>query len=1318
MSDTTVGAATESRNGRVITFYSFKGGTGRSMAVANVAWILAASGHRVLVADWDLESPGLHRFFQPFLHEQELWSGTGVIDLIRDYERVATKSDQAAREGLITSLSRVQKYAFSLDWEFPGGGSLDFLAAGKMNGDFAAALSALDWDTFYYELSGGEFLDALRADLKRNYDFALIDSRTGHSDIADICTLHLPDVLVDCFTLSTQGIEGAAQVAHQIRERHRHRGIRLLPVPMRVDQAEKEKVEAGRLVAIQRFAGLPEGMSEAQRREYWASVEVPYQAFYAYEETLAVFGDPPGLPGSLLASFERLTAQITEHTVTALPPMDEQLRERTKQQFTRSVPRPGELIVIEYLAEDQVWAEWIAAVLQDAGIEARLRRLDAEGTGETAGLEARTSQPSRSLIVVSAAYITHSRRLARPAVKPELAAYVTPSPSLTEFSSAAAVTLSGIPEAEAVERLRRLFGLSARGTGSAPLRGSAIARMRYPGRDPLIFEVPLRNSQFTGRLDDLDRLREELHDYGPGSVPPVVLQGLGGVGKTQVALEYVHRFKNDYDVIWWLQITDAAFLDAAVLDLGGRLREDLGLNVQSTVSKAETRQVLNVLNRGDVRWLLVYDNANDIDVVKPLMPSGGGHVLITSTNRAWTEQGARPIQVDVFTREESVAHLRRRVPSIATEEAEQIAIAVGDLPLAVSTAGAWLAESGYTVSAYLEELERQPHRTLSVSTIADYPEPVSKAWDVSLNRLEERSPAAARLFELCSVMAPQISLNHFLYTDTVARLLRPLEPALTDRMVIGRLVNEINKLALIKLDSGEMIVHLLVQEVVRARMSPEELAEARRAVHSILVAARPLEDVDDSATWDSYRLIWPHLEPSQAVSSEIEAARQLINDRLRYMGIRDDPERARRIAAETEARWVEMEAAASDRATADTLRKQVLQLRFNLGNALREQGYLAEAQALNEAVLAEQTSLLGEEHPHTLMTAGSLAADLRAAGRYREALQRDRKTYPAWTSLYGEDHRRTLAAANNLAVSLRISGDGTAALQLDVDTYERRRMTLGEKDLWTLWSARSIVRDLIVVGEYVEAAARMEGMYEVVAKEFGADSQGALDTQVLLAITLRTVGRAAQAEEPFLAAYEILSRKSETASSETLACRLSHGVNLLSLDRFPEAVTEIELVLPEYERLRGPRHPHTLACRVDLATALRFAGERDRALDIIREAAHGLAEMLGEEHPYTLAAMTVWGVLLADLGQLAEAEELETRTVDLLARVLGAAHPDTLCGRANLLLTRQELGDASAAAQREAIIGQLARLIGENHPSVVTLRKERRLARSLDPMPF
>src|ERR1700683_646139 len=107
-------------SGQIVTFYSFKGGTGRTMALANVAWILAANGKRVLVADWDLESPGLHRFFHPFLPEQEVRDASGVIDLIRTYAQAADRAGRKSSPGLIEEWAKVQPHALQVSWEhFP-----------------------------------------------------------------------------------------------------------------------------------------------------------------------------------------------------------------------------------------------------------------------------------------------------------------------------------------------------------------------------------------------------------------------------------------------------------------------------------------------------------------------------------------------------------------------------------------------------------------------------------------------------------------------------------------------------------------------------------------------------------------------------------------------------------------------------------------------------------------------------------------------------------------------------------------------------------------------------------------------------------------------------------------------------------------------------------------------------------------------------------------------------------------------------------------------------------------------------------------------
>lgn len=1327
--------------GKIITFYSYKGGTGRTMALANVAWILAANGYRVLATDWDLESPGLHRFFHPFMPNAGL-DGRGVVDMIRSYQLTAIRSDERSRrERHIADYARVEQYAFSLDWKFPQDATLDFLPAGRQNLEYVATLAAMDWDEFYSGLNGGEFLDMMREDMKRHYDYVLIDSRTGLTDVADICTVHLPDILVDCFTLSTQGIEGAARVARLIESQYRDRGIRILPVPMRVDQAEKDRVEAGRAFARRLFAGFPTGMSDTERQQYWGAVEVPYQPFYAFEEILAAFGDRSGAPGSLLASFERLTAQLTRGQVTSLPAFEEDLRTRVRQRFVRKPPVEGNEIRLRYYPEDQTWAEWLTSLLQESGFTVREIRLDDPAPEAAAELANGSSgdHPGNdampTLTVVSMAYLARrgQRRAVRGAAagqdgqasgysQGDYAVYVTVTPYLPDYPAASSTSLADASEADAVQRLGKLLGMAD--SPRLPAMGGLPAP-RFPGAEPRLVKANARNPRFTGREEDIRELRTQLRSAGTTVVvPPVALQGLGGVGKTQLALEYLHRFKSDYDLIWWVECGQEQFIDVQLATLAEQLSENFEVTPPAGATVEEKAKfALNLLARPRgarpvEEWLLIYDNAEDIAVVSEWLPRGGGHTLITSRNGAWAER-ARPIEIEVFTRQESVAHLRRVVPAITRTEAERVADVLGDLPLAIETAAVWLKDTDYGVADYLRELETHAPEALALGQMpAGYPRGVAAAWDPSLNLLRERSPAAMRLLQLCSVMAPNIA-RELIYSPGMANVLKPYDPSLSEPMVIGKVVREASRLALLKIDpgAGQIQVHRLVQAVVRGRMTDGELAAMRRDVQQILVAARPRREVDDPEAWTRYGIIWPHLGPSQAMTSNDEDVRQLSVDRVRYLWVVSDLDRAAEVAETVIRRWEELTADETPE-SARVIRRQQLQVEFNLANVLRSQSKFTEAAVRDEHVLAAQGELLGADHPHTLATASSYAADLKALGRYREALAMDEKTCPAWGELYGEDHRRAIDAAHNLAISYRLIGNVAASLQLDITTLERYRVTIGARHPNALRSAGNIARDLVEAGEYAEAVTRAKNVYGLCAESVGAQSPVTLDAQVLLGIVLRSAGRSEEAEKEFTSAQQPLDERFGDSSSQALACRLSHAANLIQLDLLERATEDIQLVLAAYTERLGEKHPHTLTCRVNLASALRLRQSHDQAMAEVTRAVSGLTEVLGSEHPYTLAGAMVRATLLADRGDLRESAELDEQTAATLAAVQGPGHPDTLRCLGNLLLTRQQLGEENAATDRKALIEQLSAIIGAGHPTVGVLRAGRRLVRALDPQPF
>lgn len=320
-------------DGRIVTFYSSTGGTGRSMALANVACILASNGLRVLAADWDLESPGLDRYFHPFFSGSEVSATQGIVDLLNDYVRAIVLPGQRPR-GWHVEYAKVLKHAFSIRWDnlFPGGGTLDYLSAGRTASEYPPSY----WEDFYKQVGLRQFLDALRADMKRNYDYVLIDGQAGLNDTATVCAEAIPDVVVACFVLSGHSIDMTAQFARVMldAEQDRRRHVRILPVPMKVDFAEKSRATAGRAMAHKKFAGFPNGLNDRQQAGYWESAGIPYASSAAFEENLAIFEDRRD-PSSLLAAYEWLAGAISDGRVTALPTMDEQLRVRYRDAFTR-----------------------------------------------------------------------------------------------------------------------------------------------------------------------------------------------------------------------------------------------------------------------------------------------------------------------------------------------------------------------------------------------------------------------------------------------------------------------------------------------------------------------------------------------------------------------------------------------------------------------------------------------------------------------------------------------------------------------------------------------------------------------------------------------------------------------------------------------------------------------------------------------------------------------------------------------------------------------------------------------------------------------
>src|SRR2546423_3148234 len=181
------------------------------MLLANTAWLWATAGYHVLMVDWDLEAPGLHRYLSPFLTDPKLTDSNGLIDLVVSYASEVvepTASSTPRPKEWYREKADVLDYAVSINWKYLNGGTLSLLPAGRQGNSYATKVNSFSWQNFYDRLGGFVFFEALKDSMRENFDFILIDSRTGVSDTAGICTVQFPDSLVTCFTLNNQSIEG------------------------------------------------------------------------------------------------------------------------------------------------------------------------------------------------------------------------------------------------------------------------------------------------------------------------------------------------------------------------------------------------------------------------------------------------------------------------------------------------------------------------------------------------------------------------------------------------------------------------------------------------------------------------------------------------------------------------------------------------------------------------------------------------------------------------------------------------------------------------------------------------------------------------------------------------------------------------------------------------------------------------------------------------------------------------------------------------------------------------------------------------------
>ncbi|GAA3045304.1 hypothetical protein GCM10020000_26220 [Streptomyces olivoverticillatus] len=551
---------------------------------------------------------------------------------------------------------------------------------------------------------------------------------------------------------------------------------------------------------------------------------------------------------------------------------------------------------------------------------------------------------------------------------------------------------------------------------------------------------------------------------------------MSGIGKTQLAAEYAHRFSSDYDVIWWVN-SDTRGTQRERL---GELAPELGLPSGSEPGE-RIRAVQEALRRGDpyARWLLIFDGWDDIEGGVDLLPEGPGHVLITSRNRSWSECGITLLEVPGFDRGESTSYLMRRAPRITAEQADEVAAELGDIPLALVQAAAWLGESDMDVAEYLRMV-----RDGELSGLADQgdfdgvPRSSLTSWSILINRLREAQPHAVELLSLCASFAPPAgSPSASSATCPPPTCLRaspgspptcPAGPGALDTLVNYSVFTRDSRTTVTGDDPGpeqeSVHMHRIVHDIVGRLTSAEERKLHRRVVRRMLAAADP-GNPQDSRLWPRYAELLPHLEPSGALVSSDARVQETVLNLLRYCHRSGEFRVGVELAEQVREHWSEMFPPEHPR---------MLDLANQQGNILRSYGHFRPAYELDRELLERLRTASGVDGTALMTATSCLAADLRYLGQYSEALQIQREVLESALELLGPDDYATLLAQHNLGVSLRLLGRYAEAYDIDLETLRKRETQLRARHAATLVSGIACARDLRLMGRYRDALARQE----------------------------------------------------------------------------------------------------------------------------------------------------------------------------------------------------------------------------------------------------
>ncbi|MFG2777110.1 FxSxx-COOH system tetratricopeptide repeat protein [Streptomyces prunicolor] len=981
-----------------------------------------------------------------------------------------------------------------------------------------------------------------------------------------------------------------------------------------------------------------------------------------------------------------------------------------------------EHFTISYAGFNRPWATWIAHQLEQLGHETTLLRWDPPNAMSLAdALSSLLQAPGRVLLVLDNWYFELGPRTEaewtqalQEVVPPHVERFSAVSVATRALPATATplrpVDLRDLDSREARRRILRRLDLDA-STAPGPVSGTAP---RFPNDPPAVWNVPRRNVRFTGRDAILEKLHARFEEGGRGGAR-VALRGISGVGKSQIAIEYAHRFGNDYDIVWWVGARFRAPAREQFAQLAPRLELPVGQELGERI-----RAVHEALRTGQPyrRWLLVLDSADDMEQIEDLLPEGNGHVLITTLTQDWAASGSvTEIEVEPFKRAESVAYARRRAQRLTEAEADDLADAVQDLPLLLAQTAAWLDANVMPAKDYVAMIRRGEASQIGIRISSDYPMGFQTSWSITLNTLQENNPEAVELLHLFALFSPDAIPVRLMQAAHPSDLPAHLAALAADPIRWHTALRRLSESTAVRLDYVEsseaepavdrVSMHRLYHSFLLSTLTEDRRETLSKIACTLLAGADPRRP-NDTREWTRYAELIPHLETAGALDSRDPVVRQLVLNCIDYMRVRGENRAALRLCEQTVARW---------RTRLRPDERDMLVLTHDHANMLRRSGRYREAEAVGRAVLDQLLETRADDDPDLLRAKNGLAGTLVSLGRYDEAHQMFEECVHAYSDTLGAEDPRALQDRGNLAVVTSLLGRYEESLLLHRDILLIRERLLNPRHHLTLRSGMFYAWMLRLLGRYEEATSRQELNVRAHRQAMDRFTPQTLFAEHNLALCMRRTGNLLGAESLMRSVVERFVQRQGPRHPDALLVQADFATFNREHGNLERAREMAATVAADYARLVGPEHPYAVGTSGNVGLALWEYGEREEALRIAEEALTKMRAAVGSTHPWAVGAALNASGARSLAGDEEGAAGLSRVALESARAALGETHPLTLSCKAALAGDQRALrrGQEATKLENEAL-QQLADTLGAQHPHTLSIRRRERPYWDFEPL--